>query len=224
MRVVCIIQARLGSQRFPCKILADLCGKPMLMHVLERAEAIDGVDQVVLAVPQLDVPKLKHLWPYVSGGPERDVLSRYAFTAKEYGADVIVRITGDCPLLAPDCASKAVAAFTPEMMAGGGYVALCQPYSNVPDGWDAEVFSIGWLNESYLKAGSHQREHVVTWMREHHVITRVPIYIPGYKNVKWSVDAHEDLVRVRRVMEFLNDPLDYSGAATWEAWQRAGRP
>src|SRR5574338_145565 len=108
MKTVCIIQARTTSERFPLKIFAGLRGRPMLAHVLERAALIQGVDEVVLAVPDTDVRLVSHLWPNVFGGPEKDVLKRYALAAEKYEADVIVRVTGDCPLLAPDLLSFAL--------------------------------------------------------------------------------------------------------------------
>jgi len=223
MKTVCIVQARTGSSRFPSKVLADLCGRPMLSHVLERAAMIKSVDKVVLAVPTEDLPKLGHLWPHVLGGDERNVLARYEDAAWKYDADVVVRITGDCPLLAPELSSHAVAAFTQEMQLHGGYIAACQPYSPIPDGMDTEVFSASWLHEAHLKARASQRGHVVEWIREKKLVT--PLNIPGhYKGIKWSVDTKEDLARVKLVMEYLNHPLDFSRAATFEAWQRAGRP
>lgn len=220
MNVVCIVQARLGSVRFPMKVLADLCGKPMISHVLERAAQIKGIDKVVLAVPSEDVSKLKHLWKDVFGGSENNVLERYAKCAEYYKADVVVRVTGDCPLLAPDLASVAVKAF---LEIGKGYLALCQPYANVADGWDVEVFSNELLQEADQKARVSQREHVVTWMREHATIYRVP-FVHDCSKLKLSVDTREDLARVRLVMEFLHRSNDYDYPATWEAWKRAGRP
>ncbi len=222
MNVVCIVQARLGSTRFPGKILADLCGKPMLSHVLERAVQIQGVDKVVLAVPDADVPKLEHLWQYVHGGPELDVLARYAEVAKIHEADVIVRVTGDCPLLAPDLSSRAVKAFMTSMK-WRGYLALCQPYCQVADGWDTEIFSRDLLEEADAKAGRTQREHVVTWMRESGIVANIPMAV-NYSQLKLSIDSRGDLARVQLVMEYLDDSTDFSHGATWEAWQRAGRP
>src|SRR5690348_13196312 len=124
MKTVCIVQARTGSQRFPLKVLAALHGKPMLAHVLERAAAIPGVDEVCLAIPESDKRLLGHLWPVVSYGPENDVLSRYLNAACSRAADVIVRVTGDCPLLAPDLACTALAVHN---VLGKGYVACCGP-------------------------------------------------------------------------------------------------
>ena len=222
MKVVCIIQARLGSHRFPAKVLANLCGKPMLAHVLARAAQIQGVAQVVLAVPESDLPYLKHLWPDCVGGPAHDVLARYAEVARLYRADVIVRITGDCPLLAPDLSSRAVAAYA-ACQQNGQYVAMCQPYTPVADGWDTEVFSAALLNEAHAKARKGECEHVVTWMRRHGVVSTLPSAC-DWTALKCSVDTVEDLARVRLIMEFLHDPTHYDHAATWEAWLRAGRP
>ncbi len=212
----------MGSTRFPCKVVADLCGKPMISHVLERAATIRGVDMVALAVPEGDLSQLGHLWSRVYGGPEKDVLARYAGAAKCYQADVIMRITGDCPLIAPDLAERALLAYHASMREHG-YLALCQPYCKVADGWDVEIFSRAILEEAQLKATASQREHVVTWMRDSGIMAIIP-FVPDCTQMKLSVDTHEDLQRVRRVMEFLNDTSDYSHVATWEAWQRAGRP
>jgi spore coat polysaccharide biosynthesis protein SpsF (cytidylyltransferase family) len=221
MKVVCIVQARTTSERFPCKIFAGLRKRPMLAHVLERAAAIQGVDQVVLAVPEADVRLVAHLWPHVAGGSEKDVLSRYVLAAKQYEADVIVRVTGDCPLLASDLASRALSAF---QSVGTGYLAMCQPYSPVADGWDAEVFSNDVLFYAADKATKGQREHVTTWMRESGMpVLRIPLAYE-YTALKCSVDTREDLQRVETIMEHLTDPTDFSKEATWEAWVAAGKP
>ena len=219
MKTVCIVQARTTSERFPMKILAGLCGRPMLAHVLERAAAIQGVDQVVLAVPENDVQMVSHLWPHVYGGSEKDVLGRYAGAAEHYEADVIVRVTGDCPVLAVDMASAAVAYFD-EL--NGCYLAICQPYTPVADGWDVEIFDRGLLDTANIKAKKHQREHVTTWMREH--VTAVGLTWDDYTDFKCSVDTREDFQRVEKIMDHLEEKTDFSHAATWRAWEKAGRP
>lgn len=218
-RIVCIVQARTTSERFPMKILAGLHGRPMLAHVLERAAAIQGVNQVVLAVPENDVRLVSHLWPHVYGGSEKDVLSRYAGAAELYEADVIVRVTGDTPLLATDIASRAVHAFIGKR----GYMAMCQPYVPVADGWDVEVFDRETLVNANRFAKKDQHEHVTTWMRELHVMTAAMAYFHA-TDLKCSVDTREDLQRVEKIMGHLEDPKDFSHVATWRAWEKAGRP
>lgn len=219
-KVVCIVQARTTSTRLPMKILADLHSKPMLSHVLERAAAIQGVDQVVLAVPERDVPVVNHLWPHVYGGSEKDVLRRYAEAAEEYHADIIVRVTGDCPMLATDMANFAVAYFN-EM--NGCCLELCQPYTPVADGWDLEVFNKELLFQANQEAKKYQREHVTTWMRDHGTAVGLLVF-DNFTALKCSVDTKEDLARVELIMNHLEDKNNFSHQATWNAWERAGRP
>lgn len=223
MRTVCIVQARTNSSRFPCKIFAGLKGRPMLAHVLERAAAIQGVDQVVLAVPEYDVRIVSHLWPHVYGGSEKDVLGRYAGAAEQYGADVIVRVTGDCPLLAPDLASDALLVFGDPARIGDGYMAMCQPYTPVADGWDVEIFDRRMLVNANRYARKEHREHVTSWMRE----AGEPLCFAQRIDdtaLKCSVDTREDLQRVEQIMNHLDNPKDFTHQATWTAWVRAGIP
>ncbi len=222
-KVVAIVQARTTSERFPCKIFAGIGGRPMLAHILERAAAIKGVDQVVLAVPENDVRLVSHLWPHVYGGSEKDVLKRYAEAAEKYEADVVVRVTGDCPLLAVDLAGHALEVFT---NSNNGYMAVCQPYTPVADGWDIEIFSAEELSIADKFAKRTQREHVTTYMRdvrEDFKVLSVP-YWPDYTALKCSVDTREDLERVKKIYDCLEDITDFSHAATWNAWEKAGRP
>src|SRR5689334_21545465 len=109
-KVVCIVQARLGSSRLPAKVLLPLpTGRTVLEEVLHRCKKIEGVDEVVLACPPSDegifagvvrFPKgCAHIsFPFVD---ESDVLARYALAASETQADIVIRITADCPLLNP---------------------------------------------------------------------------------------------------------------------------
>ena len=223
MRTVAIVQARTTSERFPCKIFAGLLGRPMLAHVLERAAAIQGVDQVVLAVPENDVRIVAHLWPHVYGGSEKDVLGRYAGAAEQYEADVIIRVTGDCPLLAPNLISDALVIYGDPAKIGEGYLAMCQPYTPVADGWDTEIFDRRSLVNADRYAKKDQREHVTTWMREAGNVLDFPDW-NDWTALKCSVDTRDDLQRVEKIMTHLEDPTDFSHQATWQAWERAGRP
>lgn len=217
-KTVAIVQARTTSERFPLKIFANLKGRPMLAHVLERAAAIQGVDQVVLAVPENDVRMVLHLWPHVYGGSEKDVLARYAGAAEQYEADVIVRVTGDCPLLASDLASQ----FVREFGTCDVYMAGCQPYLSIADGWDVEIFSRRILTNAERYAKKEDREHVTTFMRKGDVFRFRELV--DFTALKCSVDSREDLQRVEQIMNHLEDPTDFSHQATWQAWERAGRP
>lgn len=220
-KVVAIVQARTGSSRLPSKVLHDMCGKAILSHVLERAEEIMSVDQVVLACPVKDYPAFAHLWPHVHDGDEHDVLGRFLDAADQYEASIVVRITGDCPLLATDVADDAVKRF---MAVGRGYVPWCQPFVPNADGFDVEVFGFDTLVEANLAAGVGQREHVTTVMRGKPCMS-VPSWTwPDWRHLKLSVDTVEDYFRVKRVMEHLADKRDFTAKATVDAWLEAGQP
>jgi spore coat polysaccharide biosynthesis protein SpsF (cytidylyltransferase family) len=226
VKTVCIVQARTTSERFPIKIFAALHGKPMLAHVLERVAAIQGVDQVVLAVPGNDVRLVAHLWPHVFGGSEKDVLKRYAQAAEQYEANVIVRITGDCPLLAPNLAAQALRFFKLSSNINAVYLPYCQPYFLVADGWDVEIFQRRALVNADRYAAKDQREHVTTWMRAAWPRNDYEGLAPmtDWTALNCSVNTRDDLKRVELIMNHLEDKTDFSHAATWQAWEKAGRP
>src|SRR5688572_27382552 len=104
MRKVIIIQARLASSRFPNKVLADLSGKPVIAHAIDRLRAAKGIDEVCVAIPadSSDNPLAEYLADLgicVTRGHGRDVLSRYIQAAYETKAQVIVRAHGDNALV-----------------------------------------------------------------------------------------------------------------------------
>lgn len=199
MKVIAIIQARLGSQRFPGKVLADLCGRPMLAHVVERVKAIKGLDQMVIAVPKADVKAVEatvSCWVTGSQRPDGDVLGRLWENAKYQAADVVVRITSDCPLLAPDLCERVIDA----------QAAHDAPYVwNVADGYvdgtDCEAMRMDVLEHAHVAATSgYDREHVTSWIRRHYPVLTVPPR-GDYVRHKWSVDTEEDLARVSQIMQ-----------------------
>ncbi|MGB9200159.1 cytidylyltransferase domain-containing protein, partial [Methanobacterium sp.] len=102
--IVVIIQARIGSSRLPGKVLMDISGKPMLWHVIERVKKSKKIDYIIVATTSKseDLPILKlseDMGVKTFTGSEDDVLDRYYHAAKEFKADIIVRVTSDCPLV-----------------------------------------------------------------------------------------------------------------------------
>ena len=197
MRTIAIIQARMGSKRYPGKVLADLGGKSVLQWVVDAAKAAKGVDEVWLALP--DTPKdleIVHLcfdndWNYICG-PEHDVLNRYVDAARASEADIIVRLTGDCPLLRPDLIDRVIEL---RKLTGADYA------SNVPvwgDGLDCEVFTAKALERAADEAKlEFDREHVTPYMRCHFYCVDLPLDGAGTTE-KLSIDTPEDLENVRR--------------------------
>ena len=145
-RNVAVIQARAGSTRFPRKVLADLCGKPMLAHVIERVALAETLDDVVVAttVEEEDdvVANLAvACGARVSRGPVADVLSRYVLAAREHAADVLVRVTSDCPLVDPELIDRLVRM---RASAEADYASNELP-PTYPQGYDVEVLTTACL-------------------------------------------------------------------------------
>lgn len=201
MRTVALIQARLGSTRFPRKILADLNGKPILQHVMERAKQIPGVDDVMVITPWADREAIAaairgiHLFA-VNRLNESDVLERYRRAAEQANADVCLRLTADCPVLDPVVASQVLDLYHAS--------AACDVASNdtlisgYPDGWDVEVFSRAALETAAAQATDpSDREHVTPWMKRH--LRCVTLYnSEPWTGPKLSVDEPCDLDRVKQ--------------------------
>ena len=231
MKVVAIIQARYGSSRLSGKSMRPLAGKPMLSHVLDRAKAVRGVDAVVLATStQVENAQLTWLADDMQIAAyrcdnEQNVLRRFVQVAVVQGADVIMRITGDCPLLAPDVCADVLAAHLAahdDMQLTTNDVT-CSGY---PDGTDCEVFSRAALfaaddaTRQPLGRPTADREHVTSWMRRtlpHRVVT---CQSGDWSYLKLSVDSLEDFERVQRIFGYLV-PGEYSLASTIAAVRRA---
>jgi spore coat polysaccharide biosynthesis protein SpsF (cytidylyltransferase family) len=167
----------------------DIGGKTMLERVVERTKLSKLVNQVVVASAQdlpikLDVP--------IFIGDEQDVLKRYYDCAKFFNADVIVRITSDCPLILPSVIDDCI--FFRNLLQID-YVAAVEP--NYPDGVDTEVFTFETLEKAYKNAKGIEREHVTPWIREHCDTYYLDFWED--KKIKTSVDTKSDLRRVRKL-------------------------
>lgn len=205
MRIVAIVQARMGSSRFPGKVLADLAGRPLLAHVIVRAEATRGVDQVLVATttcPADDaiVAFCQRLGVPVFRGSEADVLDRYYQAARSRGPDAVVRVTGDCPLLDPVVSGLVVARFR----AGDvDYASNVHP-PTYPDGLDAEVFTVDALARAWREARlPAEREHVTPYLWSHPEAFRCTsvTHHPNLSTYRWTVDEPRDLERVRAIYD-----------------------
>ncbi len=209
-KVLCIIQARMGSERLKGKVMMDLGGKPMIEHTLSRVAGSDTVDQVVLATSTMpsEEPMVAYLkkagWP-VFCGEENNVLKRYVDCEAVYGGDIIIRVTGDCPLIDPDIIDMVVKYF---MINDFDYVRL-----DVPDtfirGFDVEVFTKEAMKRVYeetqkIEGDSPYKEHVTLYMYRHPEEFKIG-YVKGsekyQKDYRLCVDTREDYELVKNVYE-----------------------
>ena len=207
MKVVAIIQARMGSTRLPGKVLLDLSGKTVLARVIERLRRAKSVDELLVATtdrPEDDaiVEACNRLSVASFRGQENDVLDRYHQAALSVDADVIVRITSDCPLIDPELVDQTVRTFTSE---AADYASNCLD-RRYPRGLDTEVIRAQALARAWREARQpYEREHVTPYLPEHSAQFKLASLIADadYSHHRWTVDTPEDLELVRAIYQRL---------------------
>jgi spore coat polysaccharide biosynthesis protein SpsF len=208
MSTAVILQARMGSTRLPGKVMADLLGKPLLARVIERAQAIRGVEKVVLAIPAgaRDQPLLelaRRCSIEAFAGSEDDVLDRYYQAVKAFNVNVIVRVTSDCPLLDPRVSELVLARF---QQGDVDYACNTLP-PTFPDGLDTEAFSLAALERAWREARlASEREHVTAYIWKNPTCFRLANVTNDVdlSALRWTVDEPPDLEFVRAVYHELH--------------------
>jgi spore coat polysaccharide biosynthesis protein SpsF len=199
-----IIQARMSSTRLPGKVLLDLAGEPMLARVVERTQRARTIDHVVVAttVEPEDEPivALCHSRDWaVFRGDRDDVLDRYYQAALADGADAIVRITSDCPLIDPDIIDRVVARLDGTV----DYASNINPRRTFPRGLDVEVFTFAALSAAWREDRDRSgREHVTPFLYRHPERFRIALVEsdrPETASHRWSVDTPEDYELLERI-------------------------
>ena len=213
MKIVAIVQARMGSTRLPNKVMMKINGVPMIELLFNRLSKSININQVVLATSNNEnnlplVEHIKSLGYEVFSGDENNVLDRYFHAAKLFEADAIVRITGDCPLVDSTLVDEVINGF---IDTNSDYASNREP-PTYPDGLDVEVVSIEALEEAHKNAkGDFQREHVTPYI----------INSDSYKNFnlknsedlsaeRWTVDEPEDFNVVQNIFNFFHPTIDFS--------------
>ncbi len=203
MKIVAIIQARMGSTRLPGKVLQAIGGKTMLARVVERTRQASRLNQVIVATTQAVadqaiVDECQRLQVSCFCGSELDVLDRYYRAAQAHQAEAVVRITSDCPLIDPEVIAQVISTFLQEP---------CDYASNVlerrfPRGLDTEVMSVETLERAWREAQApYERVHVTPFIWQNPQLFHLTS-VKGdvdYSQQRWTVDTPEDLEFVRQV-------------------------
>lgn len=197
MKIVAIIQARLDSSRLPGKVLKDLGGKVVMQWVIDAARAIPGVDEVVVATS--DEASDEKIVAFCNEyncpsyrGSKADVLRRFAGAAKAYNADIVLRITADCPFLDPSICATLL-----QMLVRGkyDYVSNCD-LTSWPDGLDCEVLTASVLQDANKKAKiPSDREHVTPYIRSRqheYSCGFLRSTLPDLNTQRWTLDNMDD--------------------------------
>ena len=204
LKTVAIVQARMGSTRLPNKVMKLICGRPMIELLLERLACSSELDQIVVATSASDrnqplvdlVEKLRYV---CVRGSEDDVLDRFVVAARQVGAEVVVRITGDCPLVDPSLVDAAIRKFKSDCV---DYVSNTVP-ATYPDGLDIEVFSAVALERAGREAHeSFDREHVTPYLRRPGLFkTSEMVNAQDLSSMRWTVDEPADFEVVSQVFD-----------------------
>jgi len=203
-----ILQARLGSKRFPGKTCKNINGQPMIWHVINRLKQVKQVSQIILATTKekqdkilLDIASNEKIKRF--SGSSDNVLERYYQCAKKFSIDPIIRITGDCPLIESQLIDEMAIFFHKNNY---DYVSnTLEP--TFPDGLDVEIISfktLKILNEkSKLKS---EREHVTSYIKKHKSEFRIFNFKNNedLSNFRWTVDEKEDLEFIRKIYSLNN--------------------
>lgn len=211
-KVVGLVQARMGSTRLPGKVLADIAGQPLIHHIVDRLLAVDQVEEVVLTTTAdaRNDPLAEYaerLGLAVQRGPrEDDVAERLAAAADLVGADAVLKVNGDCPLVDPHVLGRLVDVF----LHGHGLAYVSNKITwSWPEGLSAEVIAtsaLRWCDE-HLRDET-DRELVANWIRDHP--DRFPqASVVGDRDLTHlhlAVDTADDLEQVRRIFAALHQP------------------
>lgn len=207
-KIVAIIQARMGSERLPGKILKPILGEPLLARMIERVKRAKKLDAVVVATtdkPEDDVTAqlAQECGIGIFRGDEHDVLDRFYKAAKEAQADIVMRLTGDCPLMDPAVIDAVIAHFQEVQNA----IDYCGTPSNYPEGLDTEIFNFSTLEEAAREATlSSEREHVTLYIKNHPERFKKETWREGKNDnstMHWSVDTQADFDFVTKIYEQL---------------------
>jgi spore coat polysaccharide biosynthesis protein SpsF len=236
LKIVAILQGRMGSSRLPGKVLLDIAGKPMLQHVIERTQRARSLDAVVVAttVDPADDPLAAFavsLGIPCTRGSLHDVLDRYYQAAKIHQADVIVRITADCPLIDPALIDQTVQLITAHSSLKTDFSCnrLPPPFGrSFPIGLDVEVCTFAALERAWQESTeTFHREHVMPFLYEGAALTPDTAHLstgisprgfkiaqlhhtPDYGSLRWTVDTPEDLTFIREIFARLKDKPDFT--------------
>jgi glutamate-1-semialdehyde 2,1-aminomutase len=210
MKVVAVVQARMGSSRLPGKVLKSFNDRPAIGLLLDRLERSKLLDEIVVATStgRLDdtlVAYLENRGQVLVRGSENDVLSRYNLAAQVSSADIVVRITGDCPLVDASIVDAAIAKFQDMDV---DYVSNIN-LPTFPDGLDVEVFSASVLRDAHEKATKQSdREHVTPYIRESDAFSTAGFaHSEDLSDLRFTLDTQADFEFLTAVFDHFVDDM-----------------
>lgn len=212
MKVVAILQARMSSSRLPSKVLMPILGKPMLAQQILRLQRAKNINQLIVATSNDDQDKAiaelcQQLEINCFTGSLDNVLDRFYHAAKSAQADIVVRLTGDCPLADPEVIDSAIELHLTEK---SDYTSNCEQ-PTYPDGFDVEVFNFTELESAWQQATKpSELEHVTPYIRNKPLIKKSQLTSAiDYSHYRLTVDEAKDFQLVEQIYQMLSPQGQY---------------
>ena len=203
----------MGSTRLPNKVMKPINGVPMIELLLTRLVRAKEIDQIIVVTSEdeRNIPLVEHvrkLGYTCEQGSENDVLDRYVQAAAKHKADVVVRITGDCPLVDPDLVDEVIRQFKATNV---DYFSNVSP-PTYPDGLDIEVFTFKALEQASREtADPFDREHVTPYLRKSAKIkTAAMQHREDLSSLRWTVDEPADFMVIEKVFQHFHPRTDFT--------------
>ena len=209
-KIVAIVEARMTSSRLPGKVMLEILGKPILGYIFDSLKQVDIIDDIVLATTDnssddclIDYAKSKNIKFY--RGSEEDVLNRVKCAADYYNADIVVEITGDCPLIDPEIVEQIINIY---LNNNADYVSNAH-IRTYPDGMDVQVFSLKTLKlSSSMTNRKLDKEHVTLHIRNNPDIFRIiNVMAPSTLHrpqLGLTLDQIEDFRLISKIIEYFS--------------------
>ncbi|MEI7732396.1 MAG: glycosyltransferase family protein [Verrucomicrobiota bacterium] len=215
MKTIAIIQARMGATRLPGKVLLSLCGQTVLSHVIARvrqAKRLHGVLVATTIAPQDEAIEraCQQIGVPCHRGSEQDVLDRYYQAARSIDAEVVVRITADCPLFDGELLDHMLGHFEAAREAGVRLDYLCNVVKRTyPRGLDTEIFTMNALERAHREAiKPYEREHVTPYLYQHPELFKRFDFEgdQNWSHYRWTLDTPEDWTLIETIYQHLYRP------------------
>ena len=213
MKIVAVVQARLGSTRLPNKVLAPIGDVPLIEFLLGRLSKSERISKIVLATSTNEINDqlsavVENLGYQVIRGSENDVLQRYVDAATATNADVVIRITGDCPFVDPQLIDEMLEDFVASNI---DYMSNTNP-PTFPDGFDIEIFrKSALLQSAEIATSPFEREHVTPCLRTNSLFShKNKSAVVDVSHLRLTVDEQRDLDVVRGIANLFAPRTDFS--------------
>jgi glutamate-1-semialdehyde 2,1-aminomutase len=213
MKIVAIVQARMGSTRLPSKVMKLIGDVPLIELLLSRLSKSKELDQIIVAtsVDKRNNPLIKHVQKLgfsCEQGSENDVLDRFFQAARRHQADVVVRITGDCPLVDPYLVDDVIRGFKSSKV---DYFSNVSP-PTFPDGLDIEVFTFKALEQASRETNKpYDQEHVTPYLYQSGIFKTASIQnSEDLSALRWTVDEPADFVVIEKVFQHFHPFTDFA--------------